>query len=278
MIWVMVAPARQLRSAGRKAGDRHYPRAAPAIASASLPAMRVIRNGRNMVTSLPGAGGVITHRRGCDKATRPRAMTEFSHLIGPLESWVHEYGVAAVFVILTFESLGAPVPGESLLVVTSILAGRGDIAFIPLILSAWAGAVTGDNIGYLIGRRLGRKLLLRYGGSFGLTEPRLGKVEDVFARWGPAAVGFARFINLLRQLNGVVAGSLGMHWRRFLLFNALGGAAWVLAWTMIGYYAGTHGADVAALLHRAGYAGIVLALTAAVGTWAYVRQVRGRPR
>jgi len=183
----------------------------------------------------------------------------------------------AVFVILTFESFGVPLPGESLLVVTSILSGRGEIGFIPLVLAAWAGAVTGDNIGYLIGRRLGRALLLRHGGRFGLTDERLVKVEMVFARWGPAAVGFARFFNVLRQLNGVVAGSLAMPWRRFLLFNALGAAGWVLVWTTIGYTAGTHGADVAAWLHRFGYAAIVLALAAAPVAWIYVRRVRRRP-
>jgi membrane protein DedA with SNARE-associated domain len=203
-------------------------------------------------------------------------MSEFSHLVGTLESWVHEYGVAAVFVILTFESLGFPLPGESLLVVTSILSGRGEIGFVPLVLAAWTGAVMGDNIGYLIGRRLGRALLLRYGARFGLTDERLARVEKVFARWGPAAVGFARFFNVLRQLNGVVAGSLAMPWRRFLLFNALGGAGWVLAWTSIGYYAGTHGADVAALLHKFGYAAIVLALAAALAVYVYVRHVRTR--
>ncbi len=203
-------------------------------------------------------------------------MSEFSHLVGTLESWVHEYGVAAVFVILTFESLGLPLPGESLLVVTSILSGRGEIGFVPLVLAAWAGAVTGDNIGYLIGRKLGRALLLRYGGRFGLTDERLAKVEKVFARWGPAAVGFARFFNVLRQLNGVVAGSLAMPWHRFLLFNALGGAAWVLTWTAIGYTAGTHGADMAALLHRFGYVAILLALAAALAVYVYVRHVRTR--
>jgi membrane protein DedA with SNARE-associated domain len=203
-------------------------------------------------------------------------MSEFSHLVGTLESWVHDDGVAAVFVILTIESLGAPLPGESLLVVTSILSGRGEIGFIPLVLSAWAGAVMGDNIGYLIGRKLGRTLLLRYGVRFGLTEERVAKVETVFARYGPAAVGFARFFNVLRQLNGVVAGSLGMPWRRFLLFNALGGAAWVLAWTTIGYFAGTQGAQLAALLHKVGYVAIVLALVAALAVYGYVRHVRRR--
>lgn len=163
-------------------------------------------------------------------------MMEFGHLLGTLEPYVHQYGVAAIFLILTFESLGAPLPGESLLIVASILAGRGDLSYVALVLSAWAGSVVGDSIGYLIGRKFGRTLLLRYGGKVGLNAERLAKAEAVFARYGPVAVAIARFFSLLRQLNGVVAGSMGMPWRRFLLFNALGAALWVLTWTMIGNY------------------------------------------
>jgi len=205
-------------------------------------------------------------------------MTELTNFLGALEPWVHQYGVVAVFVILTFESFGAPLPGESLLIAASILAGRGDVSFMSLFFAAWAGAVMGDNIGYLIGRRLGHRLLQHLGGKFGLTAERLARVEAVFARYGPATVGFARFFNVLRQLNGVVAGSLEMPWRRFLLFNALGGALWVLAWTTIGYYLGLHGADIAALLHKLGYVGIVVALIAAIAVLSYVygKQVRSR--
>jgi membrane protein DedA with SNARE-associated domain len=104
------------------------------------------------------------------------------------------------------------------------LAGRGEISFPALLISAWIGAVTGDNIGYLIGRKLGHKALLRFGGMVGLTADRLRKMEAIFVRYGALTVAFARFFNILRQLNGVVAGSLEMDWRRFLVFNSLGGA------------------------------------------------------
>jgi membrane protein DedA with SNARE-associated domain len=187
-------------------------------------------------------------------------MAEFGHVLGTLEPWIHQYGVAAVFLILTFESLGMPLPGESLMIVAAILAGRGDISFAGVFFSAWAGAVIGDNIGYLIGRKLGHNLLCRYGGKIGLNAERIRKVEAVFARYGPVTVGFARFFNVLRQLNGVVAGTLEMDWRWFLAFNALGGALWVLVWTMVGFYLGLHGADIAALVHKVGFLAAVLVL------------------
>ena len=187
----------------------------------------------------------------------------------------HHYGVAAVFVILTLESLGIPLPGESLLIVAAILAERGDISFPGLLVAAWAGSVIGDNIGYLIGRMLGRRLVLRYGAKIRLTPERLHRVEAVFTQYGPVTVAFARFFNVLRQLNGVVAGTVNMEWRRFMAFNALGGALWVLAWAMAGFYLSRHGARFDVLLHKLGYLGAGFAATALVLilTWVFGRRV-----
>lgn len=197
-------------------------------------------------------------------------MADIQRILGDLEPFVHAYGVAAVMVILTFESLGAPLPGESLLVFASVLAGRGELSLPLLMLSAWAGAVFGDNIGYLIGRLLGRAIVLRYGGKIGLNAERLSQVEAVFAKYGPATVGFARFLNVLRQLNGIVAGILKMDWKRFLLFNALGGALWVSVWTLAGFYLGGRVSDVRALSHDLELAGAVLGAVALLAALVYV--------
>ncbi|MBI3436913.1 MAG: DedA family protein [Proteobacteria bacterium] len=197
-----------------------------------------------------------------------------SNAFASLAPWMHDYGVAIVFLILMLESIGLPLPGESLLITAAILAGRGDIGITALFFAAWAGAVVGDNIGYLIGRRLGHALLRHYGAKVGLTAERLDAVEAVFARYGLAAVGFARFFNVLRQLNGVVAGALAMEWRRFLLFNALGGALWVLTWTALGFYVGEHGADIAVFFHKLGLFGGLLGGVAAIAAliWIYARR------
>jgi membrane protein DedA with SNARE-associated domain len=141
-----------------------------------------------------------------------------------------------------------------------MLSGRGDFSFASLFFSAWAGSALGDNIGYLIGRSQGNGLLLRYGGRIGLNAERIHKAEAVFAHYGPATVGFARFFTVLRQLNGVIAGTMKMDWRRFLFFNALGGALWVLVWTMVGFYLGAHATDMVALLHKVGFLSVIFAL------------------
>ena len=137
------------------------------------------------------------------------------------------------------------------------------------MLSAWLGAVLGDNIGYVIGRRLGRAIVLRYGEKIGIHADRLDRVEEVFARYGPVTVAFARFVNILRQLNGVVAGMLKMDWRRFLVFNALGGALWVSLWTVAGFYLGKHGSDIRAVAHDLERGGAILGLGVLIATLVY---------
>jgi membrane protein DedA with SNARE-associated domain len=197
-------------------------------------------------------------------------MVEIEHLFGDLEPFVHEYGATAVLVILTFESLGAPLPGESLLIFASVLAGRGELSLPPLLLSAWSGAVFGDNIGYLIGRRVGRTVVLRYGAKIGINADRLNRVEPFFARYGPVTVAFARFVNILRQLNGIVAGMLKMDWRCFLIFNALGGALWVSVWTLAGFYLGTHVSDIRVIGRDLEQAGAILGVGGLIVAFVYM--------
>jgi membrane protein DedA with SNARE-associated domain len=207
--------------------------------------------------------------------THDAMMTAIEHAFGSLTPLLQEYGVTAVMIILMLESIGLPLPGESVLILGSVLAARGDLSFPFLLVFAWAGAVLGDNIGYVIGRTFGRVVLLRVGGRIGLKADRVRKVEAVFARYGPVTVGFARFFPILRQLNGVVAGTLGMEWPRFLLFNALGGALWVLVWSLLGFYLGAHVGDIAELAHDFGMVGAAVA-AAVVAAVAWLKWRRRR--
>ncbi len=122
---------------------------------------------------------------------------------------IHHYGAAALFVSLTLETLGLPLPGESALILAATLAGAGKISIWAVAIAAWCGAVLGDNIANFIGRRYGRAVVTSYGARFGVTESRYAKVEAAFARYGPLMVIAARFVVLLRQMNGLVAGTGG---------------------------------------------------------------------
>ena len=167
-------------------------------------------------------------------------MEELGQLVAGLEGFVRHYGAFAIMPILAIEAVGAPVPGESLLIFASVLAGRGEMPLPALLASAWLGSVVGDNLGYLIGRKLGRATVLRYGAKVGLTAERFSGIEATYIRYGYATVLFARFFSILRQLNGVLAGMLGMSWWRFALLDAIGAALWVMVWVFAPAYFSEH--------------------------------------
>lgn len=109
-----------------------------------------------------------------------------------------------------------------------------------VVAIACVAAVLGDDLGFLIGRFGGRPLAERWGRYVFLTPERLDKAEDVFRRHGGKIVVISRFIEGLRQANGIVAGISGMHWAKFVTFNALGAALWVGVRSTLGYVSGSH--------------------------------------
>jgi membrane protein DedA with SNARE-associated domain len=140
---------------------------------------------------------------------------------------VSTYGYWAVGVIVGLESIGIPLPGETMLIAAATYAGathRLDITFV--IGAAAAGAIIGDSIGFWLGREIGFPLLHKYGPRVGLTEPRLKLGQYLFLRHGGKVVFFGRFVALLRTLAAFLAGANGMFWPRFLFFNAAGGMFW----------------------------------------------------
>ncbi len=154
-------------------------------------------------------------------------VTRVNSLLATAHPYIAQYGYGALFGVLFAESFGLPLPGETFLVAASLLAVQGQLNIWLVGLAAWVAAVLGDNVGYAIGRFGGRRLVVR----LGISAARQEKAERFFARYGPEIVIVARFFPLLRQLNGITAGSAGMDWKRFMFYNALGGFLWVAAWS-----------------------------------------------
>jgi membrane protein DedA with SNARE-associated domain len=161
-------------------------------------------------------------------------------ILASLAPVLDHYGYLAVGGFITLEDFGIPVPGETILIAAAVYAGAGRLNIFVVGLVAVLAAIIGDNIGYAIGFFGGRALVLRYGKYVGLTDERLDRAEAFFARYGGVVVAGARFIEGLRQANGIVAGISRMAWPRFLAFNALGAALWVAVWTSVGYLAGSN--------------------------------------
>ncbi|MGE5137635.1 MAG: DedA family protein [Gemmatimonadota bacterium] len=168
------------------------------------------------------------------------ASSPLPGFLASLAPVLDHYGYLAVGGLIMLEDFGIPVPGETILIAAAVYAGAGRLSIVVVGLVAVLAAVIGDNIGYAIGHFGGRALVLRYGRYVLLTSERLDKAERFFRRHGGKVVVVARFIEGLRQANGIVAGTVRMPWRRFLVFNAIGAVLWVGVWTAAGYLAGDH--------------------------------------
>lgn len=155
-----------------------------------------------------------------------------------LEGYLNQYGYPILFLVIFIESFGIPAPGQTLLITAALFAATGNLHLWLVLAVAFVAAVTGDNIGYLIGRKGGHKLLFRYARRFGVSHTRMQKIFDRFNRHGGWFVSLARFFDVLRQVNGLIAGSTEMSFRRFVFFNSIGAALWVVAWGVGSYYLG----------------------------------------
>jgi membrane protein DedA with SNARE-associated domain len=192
-------------------------------------------------------------------------------------SFIAHYGYAAVFLLIMLEDFGMPVPGETALVVSAAAAATGRLSIWGVLVAAFVGAVVGDNIGYLIGHFGGRPLVARVGTRIGVTPARLAHVEGFFGTYGERIIVGARFVELLRQLNGIVAGFLGMHWARFIAYNAVGAALWVGVWGSIGYFAGEHIPQIHAVVARFTWLVALVALGALVVAYVVYRRRSAAP-
>jgi len=186
-------------------------------------------------------------------------------------TFLQHYGYFAIFVVIMLEDFGVPAPGETALIVGSVAAAAGKLNIWGVLIAAFLGAVIGDNIGFAIGHFGGRALIARIGGRVGITPARLEYAEGFFRKYGDAVVVGARFVEGLRQLNGIIAGTMDMHWATFLAYNALGAALWVGVWGAIGYFAGENLRVIEAWFIRFSWLALVLIALAVVAWVAYSR-------
>jgi membrane protein DedA with SNARE-associated domain len=170
--------------------------------------------------------------------------------LGSLAPLLNHYGYLAVGGLVLVEDFGVPAPGETILIAAAVYAGAGQLNVVVVALVAFVAAVVGDNIGFVIGHFGGRPLAERLGRYVFLTPARLDKAESFFTRHGGKVVVIARFVEGLRQANGIIAGIASMHWLKFLAFNALGAALWVGLWVTVGDVAGNHITAVYETFHR----------------------------
>src|SRR5215210_5315564 len=151
-------------------------------------------------------------------------------------------GYVALAGLVGFETMGIPLPGETALIAAGVLASEGHLKIELVIVVAAASAIVGDNVGFWIGRRGGRKLLELPGPLARHRQSVLVRGEAVFRRHGGKTVFFGRWFSGLRIASAWLAGVNRMAWGEFLFYNALGGIAWATSVGLLAYWAG-HSAD-----------------------------------
>ena len=168
-----------------------------------------------------------------------QAPAQLPGVLHDLEPTLNRFGYLSLGLIF-LEDFGVPVPGETVLIIAAVYAGTGRFSVWLVAVIGFVAAVLGDNVGFAIGHFGGRPLAERYGKYIFLTPERLDKTASFFDRHGGKVIVIARFVEGLRQANGIIAGITGMHWTKFIPFNMLGAALWVGLWVSVGYFSGSH--------------------------------------
>ena len=178
-------------------------------------------------------------------------------------------GYLSVFLLITLENLGLPLPGETVLVGAAIYAGQThqlDIIFI--ILAAASGGALGGTIGFWLGRIFGPMLTDKYGKLIGLTPRRIILGEYLFKKWGGLIIFFGRFVALLRVLAAILAGLNHFDPLRFFIFNAAGALLWSMIFGCGGYFFGS------AIHQIAGPIGWIILISVIIGGFFIYRYLK----
>lgn len=159
-------------------------------------------------------------------------MPSIAHLI-------HAYGLLVVAGTIGLEGIGFPVPGETALIIASVVAGtKHELNIVAVILTAAGASIVGRTVGYFIGRNFGYWLLLRYGRYVGINEARIKLGQYLFLRHGGKIIIVAQFVPLLRTIAGIMAGANRMPQPQFLLANLVGASVWATFFGIAAYMLG----------------------------------------
>lgn len=184
--------------------------------------------------------------------------------------------LVVVFAVPALESsafVGFVFPGEIALLLGGVLAERGVVSLVAVLALGFAGAVLGDSVGYVVGRRWGRRIL---DGTLGrLVKPdHFDRAERYLAARGGRAVFLGRFTAALRVMVPGAAGMAGMRYATFVAYNVAGAAGWVPLSVLLGYFAGSSWRHVAHIASRVGLGvlGGLLLLCVAGAVWRRARR------
>jgi len=174
------------------------------------------------------------------------ALQDFEHSLAKVQPLIERYGYGAAVLAVMVEGVGMPAPGQTLLMASALEAGTGKMNLALLLTFTTLAAAVGNSIGYIIGRWGGRVVL----DKLKVNPQRQQYLDRLFARRGGTIILFARFVDGVRQLNGIVAGVLRMPWWIFTAYNFAGALLWTSTWGLGAYFMGRDIHVLAAFFHR----------------------------
>jgi membrane protein DedA with SNARE-associated domain len=202
-------------------------------------------------------------------------MVEAGVLLAAILSIAEDVGYPVLFALIAIETMGIPLPGETALFTAGILASRGHLSIETVIAIAAVAAIVGDNVGFAIGRRVGRRALLADGPFLHHRRRVIELGEPFFERHGPKAVFLGRWVAGLRITSAWLAGVNRMSWPTFLFWNALGGIVWAASVGLLAYFLG-RGAE--RVVQRAGLGAAIAIVVAGLAAYVVVRRRRAAAR
>jgi membrane protein DedA with SNARE-associated domain len=190
-------------------------------------------------------------------------------VLASILSVTQNLGLPVLGLFVGIEALGIPLPGETAVIFAGLAASQHKLSIVAVIIVAAAGAIIGDNIGFVIGRKGGRALLERPGRFYDERKRVLAIGDPFFERHGPKAVFLGRWITGLRVWTSWLAGASEMRWPTFLVWNALGGTAWATSVALAAYYGGNSVKTVFSAIGLYGgiAAGVLIVLAAGYVWW-----------
>ncbi len=203
-------------------------------------------------------------------------MEEF--LPQALTVWITQYGSFALFILLALGIFAVPIPDETLMVFAGFLVAHGKLEPIPTFIAAFAGACCGITISYIIGRTAGTFLIKRYGHWVRITEAKMQRVHDWFARIGRWALLIGYFIPGVRHLTGYAAGITVLEYKKFALFSYSGACIWSISFLSLGYFLGNKWGHITALVdqewYKFAFAGAGILVLIGIYIWLRIKKRR----
>ena len=164
----------------------------------------------------------------------PRGFIAAAIAMGPLVA----YGFVFLVVFIETGVVFFPfLPGDSLLFASGFFANGGGFNIMLLLPIVWLAAIGGDQCNFMIGQHFGQRIVAS-GKVKAMTPERIQKSEEFLEKWGKPAIFLGRFFPFIRTFVPFFAGMGGMHWRDFVVFNALGGLTWSSLFVLLGYFFG----------------------------------------